>query len=359
MRRWATGCGVVLLALALVAPARGAVPATVESGSLRATVTPDPWHLELREGRTLLSEAAGPGSGPTGPLGFEAGGTWFHATRACPRATRRRKYRPRRWRPTTRWGARSSCASSPRRRRDRALGERHGGVSTTGIGFAAPAGERYLGFGERSNAVDQRGNEVENYVSDGPVPAGRARRRRGDRPALGLPRAPTTRPTSRSPGCSRRAATACSSTTTRRAASTSARPRGRVERRGRRRRAGAARLRRARRPPTSLRRFTARVGRQPPAAAPWFFGPWFQPTGDDARGAARRDAARRPTRRSRSPRPTRTTCRAATSRATTAAERARAERFHAAGLAITTYFNPMICTGYTPRYDAGRAPRRC
>jgi hypothetical protein len=81
MRRWATGCGVVLLVLALVPPARGAVPATVESGALRATVTPDPWHLELREGRTLLSEAAGPGNGPTGPLGFEAGGTWFHATR--------------------------------------------------------------------------------------------------------------------------------------------------------------------------------------------------------------------------------------------------------------------------------------
>ena len=32
-------------------------------------------------------------------------------------------------------------------------------------------GERYLGFGERSNAVDQRGNEVETYVSDGPYVA--------------------------------------------------------------------------------------------------------------------------------------------------------------------------------------------
>ena len=33
-----------------------------------------------------------------------------------------------------------------------------------------------------------------------------------------------------------------------------------------------------------------------------------------------------------------------------AAERERTRDFHAAGLAVTTYFNPMICTGYEPRY---------
>ena len=40
-----------------------------------------------------------------------------------------------------------------------------------GIAFRARGGERYLGFGERSNAVDQRGHEVENYVAEGPYQA--------------------------------------------------------------------------------------------------------------------------------------------------------------------------------------------
>src|SRR3712207_8694782 len=42
------------------------------------------------------------------------------------------------------------------------------GATRAGIGFAAHDGDRYLGFGERSNAVDQRGNTVENFVADGP-----------------------------------------------------------------------------------------------------------------------------------------------------------------------------------------------
>ena len=45
-----------------------------------------------------------------------------------------------------------------------------GGCGATGVRatFAARRSERYLGFGERSNAVDQRGREVENYVAEGP-----------------------------------------------------------------------------------------------------------------------------------------------------------------------------------------------
>ena len=44
------------------------------------------------------------------------------------------------------------------------------GVTALGIGFDARRGERYLGFGERSNAVDQRGNVVESYVGEGAYP---------------------------------------------------------------------------------------------------------------------------------------------------------------------------------------------
>ena len=48
-----------------------------------------------------------------------------------------------------------------------------------GIAFDARPGERYLGFGERSNAVDQRGREVESYVAEGAVRGGRAGARAG------------------------------------------------------------------------------------------------------------------------------------------------------------------------------------
>jgi hypothetical protein len=50
-------------------------------------------------------------------------------------------------------------------------------------------------------------------------------------------------------------------------------------------------------------------------------------------------------------------------RGRTAAERERTARAHAAGVSITTYVNPMVCTGYTQAYNAaaaagalGRAP---
>ena len=41
-------------------------------------------------------------------------------------------------------------------------------MTAVGIGFKARRAERYLGFGERSNAVDQRGSTVSNYVGEGP-----------------------------------------------------------------------------------------------------------------------------------------------------------------------------------------------
>ena len=41
-------------------------------------------------------------------------------------------------------------------------------VDGVSVGFESDRGERFVGFGERSNAVDQRGNEVEHYVAEGP-----------------------------------------------------------------------------------------------------------------------------------------------------------------------------------------------
>ena len=153
------------------------------------------------------------------------------------------------------------------------------------------AGERHLGFGERSNAVDQRGLEVENYVAEGPYqaverpfiagfvpPAGyhprddatyfpipwllstpRHRCARHERRDERLPARPPTKPT---PGPWRQ-------------------PRRRL---GLRVVAGPE-------PAAVVRRFSELVGRQPPIEAPFFLGPWWQPKGDEASNIATLKAA--------------------------------------------------------------------
>ena len=251
-------------------------------------------------------------------------------------------------------GAHSRPANrAGRRRRGRVDASVQGGplvdVQATGISFVAPPGERYLGFGERSNAVDQRGNEVENYVAEGPYqeverpfiaafvpPPGY--HPRDDATYFPIPWLLSTRGFG--------VLVANDETSVFRLGTDQRR---RVVGRGRRRRACAC------------------------ASSP---GP--RPARRAARASARASAAsRRPRRRSSSarggsPRATRQ----ATSRRCKAAgalgsvvqtythylpcgdqveadrERERTARFHAAGLAVTTYFNPMICTDYT------RATRR-
>ncbi len=350
MRRWATGCGVVLLTLALVAPARGAGLATVDSGALRATITPDPWHLELREGRTLLSEAAGPGSGPTGPLGFEAGGTWFHATRVVSERRAATEYVAT-LATNDPLGRRIELRLRPEADSVIALeASVDGAASTTGIAFDAPAGERFLGFGERGNAVDQSGNEVESYVSDGPYP-------KSEQPfEVGLIPSPGVRARDDSTNfpipwllSSRGYGVLVDNdeTTVHRLGSAAAGAWS-VETQ-----APSLRMRffAGPRPAQVLARFSARVGRQPPAAAPFYFGPWFQPTGGDEANLRTLTAAGAPA----SVAQTYThylPC--GDQQGKTESERARVQRFHDAGLAVTTYFNPMICTGYDPRYAQAR-----
>ena len=97
----------------------------------------------------------------------------------------------------------------------------------------------------------------------------------------------------------------------------------------------------------ALRRFTADTGRQPPPAAPWFFGPWWQPHGDDRddletlrKAHALGSVAQTYTHY--------LPCGDQTGKRD--AQRARTALFHKAGLAVTTYFNPMICTSH-PRYQ--------
>src|SRR3954471_4616388 len=153
------------------------------------------------------------------------------------------------------------------------------GITATGIGFDAREAERYLGFGERSNAVDQRGNTVEDYVAEGPYqPEERAAvaafvptpgfHPRDDATYFPMPWLLSTagygvlvdnaetsnfRLGSDQPGVWSLEAQAPTL---------------------------SLRVFAGPRPADVLRRLTARIGRQPPAA-PYWLGPWYQPGKDN------------------------------------------------------------------------------
>ena len=157
----------------MLVPARAGA-ATVDAGGLRAQLGLNPWHLtfEDRRGREVLRELTG-GSGPSGALGFHSPLGWAHATSATVVNAGRR-------RATLRVETNDPAG---RFFNVRVSGRPIGGVidvdaevagpgaalvDMVGVGFRARAGERYIGFGERSNGVNQRGGVVRNYVSEGP-----------------------------------------------------------------------------------------------------------------------------------------------------------------------------------------------
>jgi alpha-glucosidase (family GH31 glycosyl hydrolase) len=124
-----------------------------------------PRSLELRESTRLASGAGG-------RLGFETTTGWYHATRiAGGRAPSRPDFTLATDDPDGRRIAlRLDRGGQPGvvRLRARVVGGPTGDVVAMGIGFRAQGSERYLGFGERSNAVDQRGSTVSDYVGEGP-----------------------------------------------------------------------------------------------------------------------------------------------------------------------------------------------
>jgi alpha-glucosidase (family GH31 glycosyl hydrolase) len=120
----------------------------------------------------VLSESARGTSGPGGRLGFRTAAGWFHATRLVAERGARRFVvatdDPARRTITVRFDRSKSGA----RLRARVTGGPTDDVTAVGIGFHGRRAERYLGFGERSNSVDQRGSTVSNYVGEGPYQPG-------------------------------------------------------------------------------------------------------------------------------------------------------------------------------------------
>jgi alpha-glucosidase (family GH31 glycosyl hydrolase) len=271
-----------------------------------------------------------------GKLSFRVGGHWYHPTRLISTHGLTRTY--------------ATNAPGGRRLRVRisggALDATASGAIAMRIAFPAHPGERYLGFGERSNAVNQRGHQVEDYVAEGPYEKDERAVIPSFVPAWGFhPRDDATYYPMPWLLSTRGYGVLVDS------AETSLwRLRGRkswsVD-------VAAARLRLrvfgGPRPADALRRMSAAIGRQPAPPAPYVFGPWYQPTGDDEQ-AVLADMQRRDVPLSLAQTYTHyLPCEAQLG----TDERSRAAFFHAAGLAITTYFNPMICTTHTRFGAAG------
>ena len=354
-----------LTALAVASPA--AVEAgEVDSGPLRAATGSDRWSLEFTDGdgERVLTESAGHGSGPAGTLGFRDGDVWRHATRIV--SERRRGTGIEALLDTDDpLGRRIDVLLTPQRRgvirlRASIVGPR-AGVTALGIGFDARRGERYLGFGERSDAVDQRGDVVESYVGEGAYqPAERpliaafvppwGYQQRDDATYFPIPWLLSTAGygvlvDNTETSYFRLAADDGDAWSVEVTAAPPDQPQG----------AGAPapdelslRVFAGPDPASALRRFTATTGRQPPAAAPWYFGPWFQPSGDERGQVETLRGADAPV----SVGQTYTHYLPCGDHVGHREEqRERTGWLHSQGLATTTYFNPMICTGYADAYD--------
>ena len=347
-----------LLGAALLPAGAGAAERTVAAGGLRATVATDPWHLRFDDaGRAVLEEARGSGPGRPGTIAYSVGGVWFHATRVVSERQGADAYEAE-LATTDPLGGRIALRIAPDADGVLALSATARPapgqvVAQTAISFNARPGERYLGFGERSNAVDQRGASIENYVAEGPyqqeeqaaiaafVPAP-GYRPRDDATYFPIPWLLSTAGYGVLVDNDERSEfhLASDDAATWSAAVDAPELRLRVF-------AGPT-------PAAALRRFSARLGRQPAAAAPWFFGPWFQPPrGTDDR------ANLETLRRADAPVSVAQTythylpC--GDQQGAEEAEQRRIGVFRAAGLATTTYFNPMVCTSYSRVYDRAAA----
>ena len=362
MRRRAAAAAVVAALTAAGAPAAAAP--SVASGPLRVEVTQNPWRLTFhqRGGQSLREAPGAPRGGPAGTLGFHTAAGWSHATRLLSWRRERGGVVARvatddlagrvlevRLRPAG-GGAVALRASVP--------GPLKAGVDAMGIGFDAPRSERFYGLGERSTAVDQRGQDVENYVSDGPftrdtrpfvaasIPP-QGYRQRDDATYYPVPWMLSSRGYGLLLGNHE--------TSTFHLASDPDDVWS-VE-------AAAAELRlevfAGPTPAGALRRFTRATGRQPPPAAAWQYGPWFQtgqpnivPLADEAAWLAKLRAADAPVSAAE------TQLRylpCGLDRGNEDYEARRVRFFHRHGLAILTYVNPMVCRSYEPLFSRAAA----
>jgi sulfoquinovosidase len=364
-------CAAFVATLA-AAPAAVGAERAADAGALRAEVDADPWRLHLTsdEGSPILSEHPATGASPAGTVGFRTAGGWSHATRI---ASSRREGNAYVAELATTDPARSiqvriaPAADGEIAFEARILGPT-AGIEAVGVGFGATEGERYLGFGERSNAVAQTG-VVENYVADGPYQSEEypflnafvppwGLRERTDSTYFPIPWLLSSAGYGvlvDSPETSyfrlRADAQDAWSVEVRAApegelGAESAPPPDRI----------ALRFFAGPTPGEVLRRLTRSVGRQPQPQAPWVYGPWYQADDDERAELAMFAQEDVPISVLQT-----YTHYLPCGDQRTESERERTAAAHAAGVAITTYFNPMVCTdyaaGYEPAEQAGALTR--
>ena len=331
--------------------------ASASARTLTTTVTPE-GPIVVRDGtRTLLREVT---SGTPGRFALRTGGRWHPVTAVASRGV------------APPGGLDVSYATAdPGGRGLRLTARRDGegalrltaqatgdpaGVEAIGVSFAAVRGERHLGFGQRSDSVDQRGKEVLNRVEEGPFLPDDYAIVRPSIPPWGLRESANASSYPIPWLLSTRGAGVLvdEDRDTRFRLAPGGAPAWDVETDGPRLRLLVVT---GPRPADALRRLTARIGRQPAAAAPWQWGPWFQ-TGHQntepdelARVAAlrRADAPVSAVETHMRYMP----CGA--DRGQEAAERARTAAFHAQGLAALTYLREAICADDPAAFADGEA----
>lgn len=363
----ALGPIVLVLALFAVAPATAAAPLRIDAGSLVAEVEPDPWRLVFTrpDGTPVLVEAIAASGGP-GPLAVRTETGWARATRVAE-TTRRGRRRLSLVAETDDPDGRRLAIDVRRAGEGVVVVEARlagGGAdehTAFRIGFEAAADERFFGFGERPNAVDQRGTVLESYVADGPYQENERElvslfvpkpgfRFRDDATYFPIPWLLSSRGVG---------VLVDNDETSYFRLGTPDQARWSVEVTGAFEEAPAAgtpperlalRVFAGPTPADALARFTMAVGRQPAPAAPWIFGPWVQLTGSLENRLAQMETMRA----ADAPVSVVQTythylpCGSHVGRED--AERALVDALHGAGAAVTTYFNPMICEAYEPRF---------
>jgi alpha-glucosidase len=230
----------------------------------------------------------------------------------------------------------------------RVLGPLAAYATSAGSAFQAAPGERYLGFGSRSNAVDQTGNHVFTWAEEGPFSSGDYEKYTDLIPGFTFPTGPTASNFPLPWLVSTRGFGVLIDRPERSYFNLlNERPDAwdaEVD-------AGALRLVvfGGPQPREVVGRYSDYSGRQP-KPPPWIFGPWFQPTGENrplelAKRFRELDAPVTLAQTYTHYLP----CGA--QKGKEKAERERVAAYHALGYKITTYFNPHVCTTYQPVYD--------
>lgn len=347
--------GVALLSVVI---ALVALPASVNAETRRSGAPTGPFGLTAGASASA-SASVKQGRTAAGLFAFRSGGKWFTGKRVISMNGDRERGRVR---IATDDPQGRQIAFSGRRIRGRAfryvirIAGQGPAVEVVRFGMLAEPGERLLGFGERSDHVDQRGNRVENYVGEGPYQTSEypliaisvppwGLRRRSDATYFPMPWLLSTEgygvlvdnlETSRFDLDSKGKGWWTVQADT-------------DELRVRFFGGGT--------PAEALRRMTSAIGRQPKPAAPWLFGPWFQ-TGHGNTQPAELDFVDTLRDADAPISAVETHMRympCGSDLGSEAEEAARTTALHDRGLAAVTYTREAICASYTGPFDAAVA----